>query len=806
MKLTEICIRFYKSFNYDFLRKHHPDGEPQPWEMIDTKWYPYVRINIDQNITTIVGANESGKSHLLSAIEKGLTGKNIDRSDFCRYSHFFTVEKDKRRWSDFGLRWSHLSDDESSQVSDILGIEDTTKIEHFYVFRNTPSSVTVYCLLQDKYEKFSIEGENQSTLFDILPTSFRIDSNIALPSSVPIQALISDKDVTSGIYANLERRNRVALTEQISHHLPSFGDAKTITANAPKIFSVFSKYLSPPASDADTALAELKRKQYKLACDLIYKVAGIDTEVIKELYNAIRDSNDGHVNALVDRINESLEKRLNFPKWWVQDREFALKITPREHELVFTIEDRTKTEYAFSERSSGLKYFLSYYIQYLSHQPESSQSEILLMDEPDAYLSSQAQQDLLKIFHAFAQPASPGVKPIQVVFVTHSPFLIDKNHADRIRVLEKGAVDEGTRVIRNASRNHYEPLRSAFGAFVGETAFIGNCNLVVEGTADQVIIAGATMLLRREGVGGMKALDLNHLTIVPAGSANHIPYLVYLAIGRDYEKPAVVVLLDSDSSGLDAETMLLGRAPLKKQRLSKHYILRIDELSDEIGSVPSQAPKMIEIEDLVPLHIAVNAAKNYFHEFAPDLSTETASLTEEMVSSQYAEGVSVFDALTSALSALNADARLDKIGLARHIVTYATDLPNDHPALKEFINTFTLFSERISRMQRKAVQERRQEGASQRITRLRKAFFQDNPDTSTKEEAALLIEDIDNALDSSDQSDTIRLLLDTTRRKFKLNDDQLDQLDDFDDFKDHIERIQYSDKLSAEGVEPAPEN
>ncbi|MFZ1919987.1 MAG: hypothetical protein WAU58_20650, partial [Terriglobales bacterium] len=68
---------------------------------------------------------------------------------------------------------------------------------------------------------------------------------------------------------------------------------------------------------------------------------------------------------------------------------------------------------------------------------------------------------------------------------------------------------------------------------------------MVEGTADQVLLAGAATFLKARGASDFQTLDLNRLTIVPAGSATHIPYLVYLARGRDYEKPAVIVLLDS---------------------------------------------------------------------------------------------------------------------------------------------------------------------------------------------------------------------------------------------------------------------
>lgn len=124
------------------------------------------------------------------------------------------------------------------------------------------------------------------------------------------------------------------------------------------------------------------------------------------------------------------------------------------------------------------------------------------------------------------------------MYVTHSPFLIDKNHGERIRVLEKGEGDEGTRVVRNAARNHYEPLRSAFGGFLGETTFISNCNLMLEGMSDQILLAGMSARLRQQKAPALDNIDLNALTLVPAGSASHIPYLVNLARGRDADRPA----------------------------------------------------------------------------------------------------------------------------------------------------------------------------------------------------------------------------------------------------------------------------
>ncbi len=115
---------------------------------------------------------------------------------------------------------------------------------------------------------------------------------------------------------------------------------------------------------------------------------------------------------------------------------------PVGRELVFTIRDRTGAEYSFGGRSPGLTHFLAYFVQIKAHRPAEDRDEILLMDEPNAYLSNSGQQDLLRVLENFAIP-DDRVRTDQVIYVTHSPFLINKNAADRLRALDRGA-REGT--------------------------------------------------------------------------------------------------------------------------------------------------------------------------------------------------------------------------------------------------------------------------------------------------------------------------------------------------------------------------
>ncbi len=111
---------------------------------------------------------------------------------------------------------------------------------------------------------------------------------------------------------------------------------------------------------------------------------------------------------------------------------------------------------------------------------------------------------------------------------------------------------------------------------MAETTFIGNCNLFLEGQADQVLLAGMSSLSRRLGKTA-ETLDLNSITLVPSGGASQIPYLVYLARGRDVDKPAVIVLLDGDDAGKDASRQL-ARGYRGKRLVKNDLVLSLDAL------------------------------------------------------------------------------------------------------------------------------------------------------------------------------------------------------------------------------------
>nr|WP_275585554.1 AAA family ATPase [Blastococcus saxobsidens] len=662
-------------------------------------------------------------------------------------------------------------------IRSLAKLDEDAHVSSFHLFRFGKRAV-LYVLKADEWVDVPLRPADVKKI--ALPTYFEIDADIPLPDSVSLDYLVApDTDQPRSRKHDLSAMKNVRKNWSLFESLTSIDQAKQKT--------IAEAFATEP-SDEDKHL----RARLELAEKLLVDVAGINRTAFEELRDAAQQS-EGYANGIVDRMNRQLADALNFPKWWSQDSQFSLYLTLRDFHLVFTVRDRTGSDYSFSERSGGMSYFLSYFVQYLSHQPKSTQ-EVLLMDEPDTYLSSLGQQDLLKIFSSFANPDDLDKRPVQVVYVTHSPFLIDKNHGERIRVLEKGDGEEGTRVVGNAAHNHYEPLRSAFGAFVAETTFIGHCNLMLEGQADQVLLAGISSLCRRLGRTGA-SLDLNELSLVPAGGAEHIPYMVYLARGRDVDTPAVIVLLDSDdeADGIAAELHLGYR---ETQLVDDDLVIQVGTLGqdDDPAALDLSTKTVQEMEDLLTSEIAILAIKHLACEvLSPG---DAAIIDQDLTTIDIGPEQKLFKAAQKAATDASARAstklRLAKVAFARavlHVLAHG-----DTPAEERdrVLGNFEVLFARIDRAQRDAMRRNDRERTSKTVNRLRKNFLKDHPKTASKRDVAALLEDIDEKVPTAGiEAETLRAAIRRIRSEHNLREEPLSPVEDFAALRADLEALAY---------------
>ncbi|MCY3923794.1 MAG: AAA family ATPase [Chloroflexi bacterium] len=784
MLLRTAYVRFYRAFNYDYLRKSHPSAKPNPWDLMeDGSFYPYIKIEIDPELTCIVGANESGKSQLLNAIEAALGTLPLEPADFCRYSDYFTVAEEMRL-PHFGLHFDDLRPEEAEKVSQLKQGWNAADISSIRVFRTKPNKISIY--LDDNYEDNEEMPEfDVNVLDELFPKALRIDAERALPNSVPINYL-ADGGPQGNASPGVRRSERWPLADPIfsgaDNLLRDPSRSQELTGILQRVFAHENLPGRHSTQEDEKHISELN-----LAFDLLVTIGGIHRSAYEELKKALRRDDEGMANGIVARMNQQLEDNLNLARWWTQDRQFRLAIALRDRDLVFTIRDRTGSEYSFAERSDGLKYFLSYLVQFLTHVKDRKSPEILLMDEPDTYLSSQGQQDLLRILQAFTFP--PGAEHRgQVVFVTHSPFLIDKNRGDRIRVLDKGAGDEGVRVVRDVGQNHFEPLRTALGSFVGETAFIGNCNVVMEGMADQVYLAGMSDILKREdSVPATDCLDLNRVTLVPAGSASHIPYMVYLARGRDADQPAIIVLLDGDEEGKRAAKALQRGGPRRKQLLPPQYVAAFgSEQFPDIESDCLAGP--LEIEDLIPIDVAVGAARRYLREMG--VEDVDGFLSVDSVRPCLSDSFSVFEAIEATIEAAETNVHIEKLGFARHVVAICKS--EDSESVKQMKSRFAVLFRHLTAKQRLAERERESESISARAGREIDRFVSDTLGRETKADVSVLCERIAGIIDTSVAGDAVATVLRRIRDEFDLEVDRHLAVADSKKLKNRLDELRHA--------------
>lgn len=775
MRITTLYVRFYRSFNFDFVRKANPDAQRLAWEEIDGAWFPLIRIALDPVITAVVGANESGKSHLIGAIKAALTGTAFDHRDFCRYSTLFSAEHGKRRVPDFGLGLE--LDDEDAEALAGLGIEQ--RAITFLRLNGTDNQV-----IDASNEPRTLDKKQLEMLEARLPRPFELKTGVAIPKSVSFETLIA-RETT----ALSSRRRRMTIMEK----LRELTSAEDIRTGADQLAAL----LTPATSDAE---AQLREASDALARTLLVDIAQIAPDAFADLERAVKSEEEGSASALVDSMNRSIATHLNISRWWSQDEDFELRIDVREHEVVFLVRDKTGISYSFDERSTGLRYFLGYYVQLRAHEGEKELPEVLLMDEPDAFLSNVGQQDLLRLFEHFARPEFPPRRD-QVVYVTHSPFLINKNAAHRLRVLDKGSDEEGTRVIRDASHNHYEPIRSSVGGFVAETAFVGGSNLFVEGLADQVLLVAAIALLRKRGTTPALVPDLNAVTIVPCGSASHVPYMAYLARGRDEVKPPCVVLLDGDDPGRQAAERLKRSELDGRPIINSSYVINLEQWAKDTKFKTTASVPVRELEDLIPRSLMLAAARAYARRFMGLDDSASAELKSAAIASAVsAAGNRSWKGLEHAFAATFGGAQIDKVGFARELADLLErsrdgSAPRGVEALaRNFGPLLRELAERLADARRSEVRRRRE----RQVKQLTKGFERDHPDTAPVYQAAQVLQAIERSLEDSVDDDEIRVRLNDLQRRYGLTLEGTDPVGNYPAFLEELRNLAYQARVARE--------
>jgi len=205
----------------------------------------------------------------------------------------------------------------------------------------------------------------------------------------------------------------------------------------------------------------------------------------------------------------------------------------------------------FSERSAGFIWFFSFLVKFAQVR-KSGGSLALLLDEPGLTLHGKAQEDLLRYFSDKLLPNH------QVIFSTHSPFMVPADKMLSARIVEDSTRQEksgrwttdGTKVSSEVLATDPDtlfPLQGALGYEITQTLFVGKNTLLVEGPSDLLYLTALSTAFRSKGQTG---LDVRW-NICPAGGIDKIQSFVSLFAGAKLRIAALTDFAKSDAKKLD---------------------------------------------------------------------------------------------------------------------------------------------------------------------------------------------------------------------------------------------------------------
>lgn len=666
MKLLSILIRAYRSFNYDYRKKYNSEAtsEKKPWEMIDDQWFPFIEIPIHSQITTIVGANESGKTHLINAVLHALGKKEeFSRLDRCRYLKSANTSLYENM--SIGLHWK-LDDIEKKRFEYLfagLWPSQTIPLNEFYLFRDPHGFMVYIPEANGTYLKARLSHENEISFLQELPEIIELRASLKLNKIVLVRDLLrydnyqkmesvvqllqkilglpllprffkiwKENSLQELFYFTLEILQQVRkdlrsfskefeLKERVRRLLEALLKDKIITRldlegnlfseeQLPETLDLFLRAVQK-AFDSHNERERLQPllfptegniQDLEIEYNLLIKTAQCERSLLYDLCEALEEVT---VPNALTHLNEKLEKYLQLKSWWVQDEKIKLVVDVKNQEgnnyLIFRIKDKSEAVYDMDERSSGLQYFIGYFLQYSCYEKFRKKQCLVFMDEPDRYLSRKGQKALLRIFEELSSSPMGERPPYQVLYTTHSPFLLDRNKLERLVLLEKGPAGEGTRV-HTQELFRYEPVRSAMGQAIRDNLSVDYFNVLVGEESVRLVFEGLLYNYYQQNFAG-EYLDLNETLVHSNPDWSNLKYVLN-HLHHQKNKLLLAVLLPPRQHALK-------NALLQKENATL--------LPYQMVSFSDFHPKFREIEDALPYPLYRQALITYAKEFGVEL-------------------------------------------------------------------------------------------------------------------------------------------------------------------------------------------
>lgn len=505
------------------------------------------------DVTTLVGINESGKSNLLLALWK-LNPVFEGKIDYLHDLPINKLSEYRNKLSEIYFIEAEFNLlDEYKNINkiieqEIFATDDVVNVKRFYDgnFEISFNNVDLYkqLILDDKSLEEVIK-EIEKYILDNMPKYVyysnygNLSSKIYLPHAV--------KWLNGQTVTGIEKNEDQIRTLRVLFNF--------VGLNPEEI-----KDLGMDAVDIAA-----KRNSYR------------STEPTKEEIEKAKNDKEQRSILLQSAATNLTVK---FKDWWRQGNYKFRFEADGDYFRILVSDDKRPAEVDLSLRSTGLQWFLSFYLVFLVESKEVHNNAILLLDEAGLTLHPLAQKDLVRFFNELS-------KTNQIINTTHSPFIIDTENMDKAKVVYSD--NDGNTVVSNDLRKNTKgnnnksiyAVHAALGLSVSDVILQGCKVVIVEGTSDQHYLNAIKNIL----ISKNRINPSSEIVFVPSGGVKNISAISSIIGGKNNEVPYVIV--DSDKSGVDMKAKLI--SGLYKNEESK--IIEIKKFIDIDGC---------EIEDLFP--------------------------------------------------------------------------------------------------------------------------------------------------------------------------------------------------------------
>jgi predicted ATPase len=203
-----------------------------------------------------------------------------------------------------------------------------------------------------------------------------------------------------------------------------------------------------------------------------------------------------------------------FTEWWHQRQHSIRYQLDGDYLRVWVSDDLNPSEIELDQRSAGMQYFFSFFLVFLVEAAEMHANSVLLLDEPGTSLHGTAQARIIELLQVIA-------KDNQVIYTTHSPFMIDVDHLENVRPVYEEAGSGATRVSEGtwpADRDALFPLQAALGYQLAQSMVLVPRQVMLESVTDYWILAALDHAIKTAGRPGLSP----SITLVPSGPAGQM--------------------------------------------------------------------------------------------------------------------------------------------------------------------------------------------------------------------------------------------------------------------------------------------